>query len=668
MPTLLIAAIQELPGDARTLSGLDWAVVIAYFIASLAIALYFTRRAGRDTGEFFLGGRRLGWFLAGTGMVATTFAADTPLAVTELVASSGIAGNWLWWNFLVGGMLTVFFFARLWRRAHVLTDVEFIELRYSGTAAAGLRAFKAVYLGLFVNCVVLAWVNKAMMTIVDVCLPGANAALVVAGILLLVAFYSMLSGLMGVTVTDAFQFFLAMAGCVVLAVYAVNDAGGIAQIKANVPENALRFLPVIGGDGGAQATAGGVLSMSVTAFVAYLAVIWWASWYPGAEPGGGGYVVQRMSSAKDEKNSVFATLWFMVAHYCVRPWPWILVALAAMVVLPRLPADIAPYATEKSAWGEGYRDAADPTQDGTPTRKMNEAEQSLYASAFAEARQRIATDPSLREALDTAARPGEMFPKMMRRLLPSGLYGLLIAAFLAAYMSTVSTQLNWGTSYLVNDFYRRFVNPDATERRAVFVSRVLTLVMAAVSIYVTGLVDAISGAWSFLLAISGGIGAVLILRWFWWRVNAAAEIAAMVAPVVPYLYCESRGIEFPEQLFVIVGFATLAWVAVMYLTPPTDRAVLHAFYRRVHPGGPGWARVAREVPEVRPDSGYGWLLIDWLLGCVLVYAVLFGVGKLILGEAAQGLGLIVVGAIAGAVIWWDLGRRTWDGTEETIRQ
>jgi Na+/proline symporter len=614
---------------ARALAVVDWVVIGSYFALSLGIAIYFTKRAGRNTSEFFLGGRRLGWFLAGTGMVATTFAADTPLAVTELVAQSGIAGNWLWWNFLVGGMLTVFFFARLWRRAHVLTDVEFIELRYSGPAAAVLRGFKAIYLGLFINCVVLAWVNKAMITIVQICLPTWNAQWAVAAVLLIVAFYSMLSGLMGVTVTDAFQFFLAMAGCIVLAVYAVNDAGGIARIRESLPDSTFRFTPVIGADAG---EGSGVLSLTLTAFIAYMAVVWWASWYPGAEPGGGGYVVQRMASAKDEKNSVFATLWFMIAHYCVRPWPWILTALAALVVLPQLPVDQRALVKGDSPEARAFQSAA---------------------------LERAASDPTFAEAYQNAKDPRGMFPLMMQRLLPAGLYGLLIAAFLAAYMSTIATQLNWGTSYIVNDFYRRFVSPEASERHAVLVSRLLTLAMAGVSIWVTGMVDAISGAWQFVLAISGGIGAVLILRWYWWRVNAAAEIAAMLAPVVPYVFCEWRGIRFPTSLFIIVGFATLAWIAIMYLTAPTDRDVLHRFFRRVHPGGPGWSRIARELPDVKPDTGYAWLFIDWILGCVLVYAFLFGLGKLLLGDVLRGLGLIALGVLAGGVIWWDLSRSEW---------
>jgi solute:Na+ symporter, SSS family len=513
-----------------------------------------------------------------------------------------------------------------------------------------------VYLGLFVNCIVLAWVNLAMLKIVTVCLPGWNAELTLAVVLGLVAIYSMLSGLIGLTVTDTFQFFLAVGGSIVLAAYAVPEAGGIAQIRAALPETAFRFMPLIGEEG---ATVTGVLSMTVSAFIAYTAVIWWASWYPGAEPGGGGYVVQRMASARDEKNSVFATLWFMIAHYCIRPWPWILTALAALVILPRLPAEHMQLATGDSVRSQAYRAALDPAAVPAPPRALAAEGADEFQRAFTEAKQHFTADPVFREGFENAVDPGAMFPKMMSRLLPSGVYGLLIAAFLAAYMSTISTQLNWGTSYLVNDFYRRFVAPQSSERHAVLVSRLLTLVVAALSLGVTRQLTAISDAWTFLLSISGGMGAVLILRWFWWRINASAEIAAMIAPIVPYLWCRARGIDFPDSLFAIVGFSTVAWLLVMYLTPPTDRPVLHRFYRRVHPGGPGWRRIAREVPEVSPDTGYAWLFVNWGLGCVLVYSILFGVGGLLLGNVLRGVGLLLIGILAGSIIWWDFGRQQW---------
>lgn len=645
-PTLLTTTLSA----ARPLAPLDWSVILAYLLLSVLIAAYFTRRAGKNTGEFFLGGRTMGWFLAGTSMVATTFAADTPLAVTELVAKNGIAGNWLWWNMLFGNVLAVFFFARLWRRANILTDVEFIELRYSGKPAAFLRGFKAIYIGLFMNCIVLAWVNLAMIKIVQVCLPHWNAYYTVAAIMALVAIYSSMSGLMGVAVTDAFQFFLAIGGCIVLAFYAVHDAGGIATIKERLPD-ALRFTPVVGEQQGGS----GMLSMSVAAFIAYLGVQWWASWYPGSEPGGGGYVAQRMMSAKDEKNSLFATLWFTLAHYCVRPWPWILTALAAMVLLPQMSATERASIERNPTALQAYKDVAD--------NRVGDTANPDYATAYVMAESHFKSDPAFRERFENSTNPGGMFPKMMRDHLPTGLYGLLLAAFLAAYMSTISTQLNWGTSYLTHDFYKRFMAPEADEKQLVLVSRLLTLVMGVVSFIITTQLERVSGAWEFVLAISGGIGLVLILRWFWWRVSAWSELAAMLAPIAPYLWCHHQGIPFPASLFYIVAFSTVAWLLVTYLTPPTDRATLHTFYRRVHPGGIGWTPIQADLPDARPDQGYPALFANWLLGCALTYCTLFGLGRLIFGQPLQALAFLAAALISALIIWRNLSREDW--TEPT---
>ncbi|MBM3791681.1 MAG: Na+:solute symporter, partial [Acidobacteria bacterium] len=448
---------------------LDWSIVFGYFALSAAIGIHYSKRAGGSTHEFFLSGRNLPWWLAGTSMVATTFAADTPLAVTELVARNGIAGNWLWWNFLFGGMLTVFFFARLWRRAGIMTDVEFTELRYSGAAAAFLRGFRAIYLGLFINCVILGWVNLAMASILEgmFAVPREQVHLYVIGALVITAAYSALSGLWGVAVTDVFQFAIAMAGTLLLAfiVVPLPQIGGLDGLVSRLPDWAFRFTPVIGDE--SAPTAGGAMAISLSAFLAYVGIQWWASWYPGAEPGGGGYVAQRMMSAKDERHSLFATLWFQIAHYCIRPWPWIVVGLATLVLYPDLPAE------QKRL---GY----------------------IYA---------------------------------MRDYLPSGIRGLLVAAFFAAYMSTVATQLNWGASYVINDFYRRFVRPAGPESHLVAVSRIATILVMAISVAITGMIERISGAWEFIIECGAGLGLVLILRWFWWRVNAWSEIAAMVAPV-----------------------------------------------------------------------------------------------------------------------------------------
>jgi len=564
---------------------IDWTIVIAYFLFSASIGVYFTKRAGKSIQEFFLSGRNLPWWLAGTSMVATTFAADTPLAVTELVAKNGIAGNWLWWNFVFGGMLTVFFFARLWRRAGILTDVEFVELRYSGRPAAFLRGFRSLYLGIFMNCIIMGWVNLAMAAILEGMfgIPRDQVMLYVAAALILTAGYSALSGMWGVAVTDAFQFVLAMTGTIVLAfvVLALPEVGGIAGLKQQLPEWTMRFLPTIGEEGAPG--VGGALAITVGSFLAYVGVQWWASWYPGAEPGGGGYIAQRMMSAKDEKHSLFATLWFTIAHYCVRPWPWIVVGLASLVLYP----DLGP--EEKRL---GY----------------------VYA---------------------------------MRDHLPVGLKGMLVASFFAAYMSTIATQLNWGTSYVINDFYRRFIDRNTDERNLVRISRWTTLVVMALSLVITALLDTISGAWAFIIEAGAGLGLVLILRWFWWRVNAWSEIAAMLAPMFAYGFLKLlTSVEFPETLYYIVGVTTVVWLIVTYLTAPTDEETLKTFYRQVHPGGIGWKPIAVLLPDVQGDTGYGSLVRAWISGIVLIYSALFGVGNLILGDVAIGAAYLVVALVA----------------------
>jgi Na+/proline symporter len=581
---------------------IDWLIIALYFILSFGIALFYSNRAGKSISEFFLSGRNLPWWLAGTAMVATTFAADTPLAVTELVARNGIAGNWLWWNFLFGSMLTVFFFARLWRRAGVLTDVEFIELRYSGKAGAFLRGARALYLGLFINTVIMGWVNLAMASILTGMfgIPESQVRYYVFGAMLFVAVYSALSGLWGVVVTDAIQFVIAMTGTVALmfVVLGLPEVGGVAGLRAKLPAWVFEFHPAVGA---ADAAAGGLLALSVSAFVAYIFVQWWASWYPGAEPGGGGYMAQRMMSAKDEKHSLLATLWFTMAHYCLRPWPWILVGLATLVLYP----DLSP--GEKRL---GY----------------------IYA---------------------------------MRDFLPAGLKGLLVAAFFAAYMSTIATHLNWGTSYIVNDFYKRFIRKDATERHYVAISRFATLLLMVLSVLVTLVIQTISGAWEFIIQAGAGLGLVLILRFYWWRINAWSEISAMLVPFLVYGYVStSTSITFPDSLFYIVGITTVSWLAVTFLTNPVELAQLQEFYHRVHPGGIGWSKIAAMTPGVKGDSGYGWLFLDWICGCILVYTVLFGTGKLIFGDYATGILMLVLALAAAGFIYWDLSRRGW---EEVVR-
>lgn len=581
---------------------LDWIILALYFVVSLSIGLLYMKKAGGSTEDFFLSGRNLSWWLAGLSMVATTFAADTPLAVTELVGQSGIAGNWLWWNMLIGGMLTVFFFSRFWRRAEILTDVEFIEMRYSGKPAAVLRGFKSLYLGIFMNVIIMGWVNLAMAKILLGMFPEyvneSNVLWFVGGAMLITALYSSLSGLWGVVVTDAFQFILAMTGCIILAVIVLNEPqiGGISGLKEKLPEWAFQFTPDISSDTAVQDGAG-ILSLTIMSFLAFIGIQWWASWYPGAEPGGGGYIAQRMMSAKDEKNSLLATLFFQVAHYAIRPWPWIIVALCALVLYPDL----------------------------------------------------------------SDADKGLGFVNAMRDFLPTGLRGLLLAAFFGAYMSTIATQLNWGTSYFINDFYKRFLVKGKSEKNYVAISRIMTMVFMVLSVLVTTQMTTISGVWSFVIECGAGLGLVLILRWFWWRVNAWAEIAATITPFIVYgvIYFGNFDVKFPDSLYVIVPITTISWLIVMYLTKPTADDKLHAFYKKVHPGGVGWKKISQKFPEIKADKGYAYLFIDWICGVVLVYMFLFGTGKIIFGDYMMGIIFIFIAFIAGWIIYRDLSKRGW---------
>jgi solute:Na+ symporter, SSS family len=620
---------------------IDFAVIIAFFIIIFAIAGYYSRKAGQDTGQFFLSGRNLPWYIAGTAMVATTFAADTPLAVTELVAKNGIAGNWMWWNLVIGGVLTVFFFSRLWRRSGIVTDVEFVEFRYSGKAAAVLRGFRALYLGLLMNAIVMGWVNKAMEKIFRVVFPEYNAFLMVVILVFIITVYASASGLLGTSRTDSFQFVFAMMGTIVLAVIVVQlpQVGGMAQLKSKLAPQVIEFFPRIG-DMGAKGITGGVLSLSIGAFVAHMGLQWWASWYPGADPGGGGYVAQRMMSAKDEKHSLFATLWFTIAHFTLRPWPWILVGLAALIILPR----------------EQSPDILQQENPALYERVVQvHADQSLHAESRSEAFK------NFYERYENTVDPGIMYPKLMLMFLPAGLLGMLIAVFLAAYMSTIASQLNWGTSYLINDFYRRFIKKDGDEKHYVLISRIGMVLVVIFSLLMTRYVlTTISGAWEFILAASAGTGAVLILRWFWWRINAWSEIAAMITPFVVLPIVQNYyGMVFPMTLYPIVAITTIVWLLVTFLTSPVDKEKLKSFYKKVHPGGIGWRAIAKELPDVKSDSGFGVLFVNWLFGVALVYASLFGIGRLIFQEYIEALVYFVLAAVSAAVIYRNLSKESF---------
>ncbi len=578
------------------MTGLDWTIVAIYFVVAAAIGLALAKRGGRSVADYFVGGRSLPWWLAGTSMVATTFAADTPLAVTELVVQYGVAGNWLWWNMVMSGMLTVFFYARLWRRAGVMTDVEFTELRYGGRPAAILRGFRAAYLALPINLIVMGWVNLAMVEIAAVALdiPRAGAFLVC---FFLAAFYSIVSGLWGVVVTDLFQFVLAFGGAVILAIFAVEAVGGIAGLEAGLEtaygsaEGAIALLP-----------NEGATWMPTITFAVYLGMNWWASWYPGAEPGGGGYVAQRIFSTRTERDGLLATLWFNIAHYALRPWPWILVALASTIL---------------------YTDIDNPRQG--------------YVLAIVD-------------------------------LLPAGLTGLVMAGFAAAYMSTISTQLNWGASYLVNDLYARFYRPAADDRELVRVSRAATGALMLASLGVTYFMGSIEGAWRFLLAIGAGTGLVLILRWYWWRINAWSEISAMLASLVVSLWLWFGAGLDPDDpgqwamiMLATVGISTVTWVTVTYLTRPETDGVLEGFYRQVRPGGPGWYAVAERLGYGREGVDGGALnWTNWVAGIAAVYSALFGTGKLIFGEWGNAAIFFAIAALSFSWIARNLKRMPAD--------
>lgn len=552
------------------LSTADIIVIVLFFAVIIFIGLYFRKQAGKDITSFFLGGRNLPWWVAGTSMVATTFAADTPLAVTELVNQYGIAGNWLWWNMLAGGMLTAFFFAHYWRRSAVLTDVEFIELRYSGKAASFLRGFRAIYFGLFMNCLIMAWVNLAMMTLLEVFFGFSytEQLMAVAALMLATALYSGLSGLLGVAVTDVVQFIVAMGGTITLAYLVVSSEaiGGIENLKSNLPSSTLDFIPSTGTD------IAGTLSLGIGSFLAFVGIQWWASWYPGAEPGGGGYIAQRIMSTKNERHATLATLFFQFAHYCLRPWPWIIVALCTVVLYPEL--------------------------KGADSRMG-------YVIA-------------------------------MKDFLPSGVRGLLLAAFFAAYMSTISTHLNWGSSYLVNDFYMRFLSKNNSQKHLIFISRLVTLLVMIIALGVTTTINSISAVWAFIIECGAGLGLVLILRWYWWRVNAWSEIAATIAPFIGYALSKFLFVHFdaswglgimedPKGFIFTILFTTVTWIIVTYSTPPTPQPTLEKFYNIVRPIG-WWSPFDDKIHTRKLLLR----LAGWACAICGVYSGLFFLGGLIL--------------------------------------
>ena len=618
-----------------TFTLLDWSAIAAYLAITLLLGLYFRRSSGKSAEDYFVSGRNVSWWLAGTSMVATTFAADTPLLVAGLVYTQGIAGNWIWWAFLPSGMMTVFLFARLWRRSGLMTDVQFAEMRYSGKPAAFLRGFRAIYLGVLMNCFILGWVTKAMMNIVGTTLgptmqgwhllsvfsqalsavfgpvfSGTDGRALIICIFFLIPFtgiYVSLGGLSGVLWTDLFQFVLKMGIVIAIAYYSVRAAGGMnsmmAQIGAlrasNGASDPLAFLP----DFSKGFASDALWTLPVITFTVYLGVQWWAFWYPGAEPGGGGYIAQRIFSARDERQGLFSVLWFNIAHYALRPWPWILTALAAIVLYPGL------------------------------------------------------------------AHPETSYMMMVNDHVPHALRGIIVAGFLAAFMSTIATQLNWGTSYIVEDFYRRFLVRRASERHYVHVSQIVTILLVILTGYISAQLASIRAGWQVVLQVGAGTGSVYMLRWYWWRINAWSEISAMTAALVATLSLEWHGLAnalvgrpefftgsatvlFAKNVLATTLATTLVWIIITLLTQREPDGILLSFYRQVRPDVTGWKPIASLAPEVRPTHDLGRNLWCWVLGCVMVYTALFGVGKLLFHRWGMGTFLVALATLCA----WRMAR------------
>ncbi|SMD42166.1 Na+/proline symporter [Aquiflexum balticum DSM 16537] len=582
------------------ISFIDWAIIAAFFVISMLIGVLTSRKAGSSAKEFFLSGRNMPWWLLGVSMVATTFSADTPNLVTDIVRKNGVSGNWVWWAFLLTGMLTVFVYAKLWRRSEVTTDLEFYELRYGGKPAAFLRAFRALYLGVFFNVVIMATVSLAAIKIGGVMLGlSPIETLLIASVVTVI--YSSLGGLKGVLLTDFFQFFIAMAGAIGAAIYILDlpEIGSLDNLLTH--ENVvgkLDFLPDFND-----------WNMVIPLLIMPLAIQWWATWYPGAEPGGGGYIAQRMLSAKDEKNAIGATLFFNIAHYGMRPWPWIIIALASLIVFPNI-SDM---------------------QAAFPHIPVDKLGDDLAYSA-------------------------------MLTFLPTGLIGIVLASLIAAVMSTLSTHLNWGSSYVVNDFYLRFLKPQATDKELVLVGRLSTVLLMVLAAFLALALSNALEAFNILLQIGAGTGAIFILRWFWWRINAYTEISAMAISFVVAIFFESinpkmQWISIPEnqeylKLLYGVGITTFGWILVTLLTRPEKDVILLSFYQKVRPAAFGWKNLLDRYPKEKQEQGQLPMEIGLMLvGSVMVYATLFAVGFWIYGNVVSASIATIIAVIGGLIIF-----------------
>jgi len=583
------------------LTTLDWEIIFLFFILTLAVGLWVARSAGRSTTDFFLSGRNMPWWLLGISMVATTFSADTPNLVTDIVRTNGVAGNWVWWAFLLTGMLTVFVYARLWRKSGVLTDLEFYELRYSGKEAAFLRGFRALYLGVFFNVMIMASVCLAAIKIGGVML-GLTPVETVLVASVITVIYSSMGGLKGVIVTDFFQFVLAMGTTFWAAAYLIDlpQIGSLDQLLTHPNVNGkLHFIPDLS-----------QRELLITLFILPIAVQWWSVWYPGAEPGGGGYIAQRMLSAKNEKHAIWATLLFNVAHYALRPWPWILIALASLIIYPDLQAI----------------QAAFPQMDASIIR-------------------------------DDLA-----YPAMMT-LLPSGVIGLVVASLIAAFMSTISSHLNWGSSYVVHDFYHRFINPNASEKRLVAIGRLSTVLLMLFSALFALVLSNALQAFQILLQIGAGTGLLFIMRWFWYRINAYSELTAMIVSFVLAIYFQviHTALGFTPiandlQFLLSVGITTLCWVGVTLMTSPSDMKTLTSFVQKVQAGGPGWTVIREKMSaEDLESSTPGWNvpqgILCMLIGAFAIYGALFSTGYFIYGKSLEGFVLGSLSLLTFYLLW-----------------
>lgn len=574
------------------LSGFDLSVIIGFLLLILGIGFYAARQAGKNTDNFFLGGRNMPWWLLGFSMVATTFSTDTPNLVTDIVRQNGVSGNWVWWIFLLTGMLTVFVYARLWRKSDIKTDIEFYELRYSGPAARFLRGFRAVYLGMFFNVLAMAGVILAGVKIGEIMLgwPGWQTVLVAGGITVV---FSTLGGFRGVVLTDFILFIVAMIGAFGAAYIAVQhpSVGGLTELinHPNVADK-LNIIPSFKNKGD-----------WITLALIPLAVQWWASWYPGAEPGGGGYIAQRMLAAKNEKHAVAATLFFNIAHYALRPWPWIIVALASLVVFP----DMASIAEQ--------------FPNVSPDRLKDDI----------------------------------AYPAMLT-FLPNGFLGLVVASLIAAFMSTISTHLNWGSSYLVNDFYKRFMDEDASEKKLVLVGRIFTIIIMIIASIVGLYTDNAKKLFDFIILFGAGTGLIFILRWFWWRINAWSEISAMFASGIVAITVNQmdvftiNGVDYKFPFAVLI--TTIVWLIVTYFTRPTDKETLEAFYDKIQPGGPGWAKFRPKT--YKQDFAIVKLGISAMIAaCLFVYGALIGFGYLIYQQFGAAMLSLTISLICGLLVY-----------------